>query len=83
MAQGVAMATILKKKLMREIPRKRGRPFVVTLYPEGTINIREKNLHVGFEVSLESVYMLAAKKAAEETVKERQVKKQVRRGLRR
>ena len=76
------MATVLTKRVVREVPRaKAQRPFIVTLKPGGYLGIREKGLRTEYEVSMEAVYWLAAKKAAEELREERHVRRKVKRGL--
>lgn len=75
------MATILTKPVTREVPRPNGdRAWIVTLRPGGTVCVREKGKRTTYEVSVESVWWLGAKAAAEEIRHERKARK-VNRGL--
>ena len=75
------MATILTKPVTREVPRPNGdRAWIVTLKPGGFISIREKGRCASYEVSVEAVWWLGARAAAEEIRHERKARK-VNRGL--
>lgn len=70
------MATVLTKAVTREVPRPNGdRAYMVTLKPGGIISIREKGKRTSYEVSVEAVWWLGAKAAAQELRAERQVRR--------
>lgn len=62
--------------------RRRAEALVVTIRPEGreaVIEVREARRRRGFEVTLEVLYGMLARKAAEKIVAERQRERRVRR----
>lgn len=75
------MATVLTKPVTRKVPRPNGdRAWIVTLRPGGFVSVREKGRRTSYEVSVESVWWLGVKAAAEELRQERKARK-VNRGL--
>ena len=79
------MATKLKKPLSREMPRRGGkRNWIVTLDPGAeTITVKEKGLRTSYEITVEAVYMAAAKIYAARVREEKGREKQQRRIVRR
>ena len=81
------MATKLKKPLSREMPRRAGkRNWIVTLDPGAeTITVKEKGLRTSYEITVEAVFMAAAKiyaaRAREEKSEEKRQRRIVRRSV--
>jgi hypothetical protein len=57
--------TQLTKTIRRELPHPR-RNWIVSIYPESVIGIREKGRRKEYRLSLEAVFSMAAKIAAAE-----------------
>lgn len=71
---------VLNKPVRRQIDIElmagKSRPMIVTIYPEGTIGFREKGYRSELLLDLKSAYLLAAKKAAETSIANRQILRQ-------
>lgn len=70
--------TLLHKPVRRELPHPR-RNWIVTIYPEAIIGIREKGRRREYRISLEACYSMAAKLAAAELRKAREAARKARR----
>jgi len=61
------MSTILKKPCRREVNVVgKTKPFVITVYPEGIISVREKNARVEYEITIDNIIKLAESQEAKE-----------------
>lgn len=63
----------VRRQIDIELMAGKSRPMIVTIYPEGTIGFREKGCRSELLLDLKSAYLLAAKKAAEASLANRQM----------
>ncbi len=79
------MATLLKKPLAREVLADvdgRGvRSMIVTLYPNGDIEMRRKGRSTRYTLPLGHAFLRAADITANQNMKERKRKRRVKRGM--
>jgi hypothetical protein len=79
------MATILKKPCSRVINVVgKEKPFIVTIYPEGIISVREKSARTEYEITIDNIIKLAESQEAKEQkereereAKEKEIKSEV------